>query len=457
MTRLTVKDLIDVSHAKLVSGNLLDEIGECFIDSSKVNNGGCFFGIKGCNTDGSLFYKEAFLNGASVCVINEEIQFDINDFKDKTLLTVKDTKDALQLLAKRKRDLFKGTVVAITGSVGKTSTKEMIYNILNKKYKVLKTIGNQNSQLGLPLTILRLKDEEVMVLEMGMNDLGQIEKLSLIARPDISVITNIYDSHIGILGSRENILKAKLEIVRGMKKGYLIVNNDNDMLYNSNLKNKNIDIITYGIKNSSDYMAYNVKEDDIVTFDTKDIKDIKIREGVPFVYNALASIIVGKMLLVKNELIKDGINDRRNVSHRLEDIKINNYLIIDDTYNASYESLKVALNYMSKINGRKVVILGDILELGEDSINIHKKIGKLLLDYNIDYLITIGSYSKYIDSSIIDNGFNKYNVKHFDNELNSRKFIKDLIKENDVVLIKGSNSTNLVNIIKYLKKKDLRF
>lgn len=454
MTKITVKDLIDVSGAKLIVGKESEEIKICVIDSNKAHDGTCFFGIKGENTDGSLFYKEAFSNGAKVCVINDNIKLNLDGFKDKTLLTVKDTKDALQLLAKKKRSLFKGIVVAITGSVGKTSTKEMISNILEKKYKVLKTIGNQNSQLGLPLTILRLKDENIMVLEMGMNNLGQIEKLSLIAKPDISVITNIYDSHIGILGSRKNILKAKLEIISGMKRGTLIVNNDNDMLYNLNIKNKNIDIITYGIKNYSSYMAYNIKDNKMITFDTKDIKNIRVKEGIPFIYNALSAIVVGKMLGVKNSLIKDSINNIRNVGHRLETIKIGSNIIVDDTYNASYESLKVALNYVSKLDGRKIVILGDILELGDDSTKVHNKIGELLCTYDFSYLVTIGNYSKYINLSAINKGFNKNNTKHFHNEANSRNFIKNLLKEHDIVLIKGSNGLNLVNIIEYLKKKN---
>ena len=210
--KITVRDVVENTSCKLLIGNLDAEVKECFIDSKKVKEEGCFIGIKGNKTDGSLYYKEAFNNKASICILNKILDLDLNGYDDKTVLIANDTKQVLKELAMYKRSIFKGTVIGITGSVGKTSTKELIYNVLEKKYKVLKTKGNENSQIGLPLTITRLKDEDVMVLEMGMNDFNQIHNLSIIAKPDIAIITNIYDSHIGILGSRENILKAKLEI-----------------------------------------------------------------------------------------------------------------------------------------------------------------------------------------------------------------------------------------------------
>lgn len=455
MIEITVSDVLKNCDVKLLIGREDEKINECYIDSKKKTNCGCFIGIKGEKTDGSLFYKEAFDNGASICILNKIYDLDLQNYDDKTVLIANDTKKVLKQLAIYKRSLFKGVVIGVTGSVGKTSTKEMIFNVLSSKYKVLKTIKNQNSQIGLPLSILRLTDEDVMVLEMGMSNLGHIHNLSLIAKPDISVITNIYDSHIEFLGTRENILKAKLEIIDGMDSGKLIINNDNDLLNNLKLSNKNINIITCGIKEKSDYMA-NIISDDIITkFNACGINDLSIKGGVPYVYNALIALTIGKLMNVEDELIKEGINKAIDVEKRLEEVKIdNNITIIDDSYNANYESTYLALSYLSKFSGRKIAVLADILELGKNSKTIHKKVGELINKNNTNYLITIGKYSKYISKVAKKNKMNKKFIRHFKDEKSSREFIKSILKNGDILLIKGSNGMKLCNLIEYLKKKN---
>ena len=455
MIEITVSDVLKNCDVKLLIGREDEKINECYVDSKKKTNCGCFIGIKGEKTDGSLFYKEAFDNGASICILNKIYDLDLQNYDDKTVLIANDTKKVLKQLAIYKRSLFKGVVIGVTGSVGKTSTKEMLFNVLSPKYKVLKTIKNQNSQIGLPLSILRLTDEDVMVLEMGMSNLGHIHNLSLIAKPDISVITNIYDSHIEFLGTRENILKAKLEIIDGMDSGKLIINNDNYLLNNLKLNNKNINIITCGIKEKSDYMA-NIISDDIITkFNACGINDLSIKGGVPYVYNALIALTIGKLMNVEDELIKEGINKALGVEKRLEEVKIdNNITIIDDSYNANYESIYLALSYLSKFSGRKIAVLADILELGKNSKTIHKKVGELINKNNTNYLITIGKYSKYISKVAKKNKMNKKFIKHFKDEKSSREFIKSILKDGDILLIKGSNGMKLCNLIEYLKKKD---
>lgn len=207
-------------------------------------------------------YEKAFENGASTCIL-QEIEIDdncIEKYKNKNIIIVKDTIKALGLLAKYKREMFNIPVVGVTGSVGKTSTKDIIASVISKKYNTLKTEGNFNSNIGLPLTILRLKEEhEAAVIEMGMNHKGEIDYLSNIAEPTVSVITNVGTSHIGNLGSRENILRAKLEILNGMKEnGVLVYNNDNDMLNNNKVLFKKCKSIGFGIDNHSDVMALNI-------------------------------------------------------------------------------------------------------------------------------------------------------------------------------------------------------
>lgn len=454
MIKITVKDVLENTDAKLLIGNLKTEIKEGFINSKEVISGGCFFGIKGSKTDGSLYYKEAFKNGASVCVISKLYDLDLNGYDDKTVLISNNVKKCLQDIARFKRRLFKGCVIAVTGSVGKTSTKELLSSVLSMNFKVLKTLGNQNSQLGLPLTILRLKDEDVMVLEMGMSKKGQIHNLSMLAKPNIAVITNVLDSHIGYLKTRNDILKAKLEIVDGMEGGYLIINNDNDMLKDVALpKEKGVRIMSYGIKNGANVMANNVFEGITTTFDIDDVTGLEIMGSAPLIHNVLAAYQVSKLLGVSRGMIKKAVNGYKTPSHRLEIINLDdNITIIDDTYNASYDSVKAALRYMKNFNKRKILVLADILELGKASKNVHQRIGKLVCENNVDYLITVGKDSKYVNKVAKKLGMKKRCMKHFKNEVKSRKYVKSLIKKNDVLLIKGSNGMGLINLVKYLCK-----
>lgn len=454
MRDIYVKDIIDKCNGKLFCGNKDKKIENCIVNSCIKTSGGTFFGIKGSKVNGSLYYKEAFDNGANVCIISNVNNLEKRN-DDKVIIIVDDVLETLKKIAAYKRSLFTGDVIGITGSVGKTSTKEIIASVLSKKYKVLKTIGNQNSQIGLPLTILRLTDEDVMVLEMGMSKKGEMHNLSLIAKPTISVITNVLDAHIGNLGSRQNILKAKLEILDGMNDGILIINNDNDMLFSLNKKIKdNINIITYGIESYSNYMPTCIKEGKKSTFNINDIENIVVNGGKTFIYNALSAFIIGKLLNVEKEDIKEGINNHFKEKHRLELISLkNNITLIDDTYNASYNSIKGALEYIKQFKKeRKIAVLADILELGKETKKVHKNIGSEVIKNDIDILITIGKYSKKIKKEAKKLGMKRKNLKHFKTEKKARCYIKSLVNENDVILVKGSNDMGLINLVEYLKE-----
>ena len=230
MKNLTVKDILKVTKGELLLGEENLECKTFSKDTRKIKKGDTYIGIKGETFDGSSFWKQALENGAQAVIIeNVEVTKEEKEkFKGKVIIKVKNTLEALYEMAKYKRSLYNIPVVAITGSVGKTSTKDIVANVVGQKYKTLKTIGNNNNNIGLPFTILRMQDEEIAVLEMGMNHFGEISLLTSIAKPTICVITNIGTSHIGNLGSRENILKAKLEILEGSKNPTIIINNDND-------------------------------------------------------------------------------------------------------------------------------------------------------------------------------------------------------------------------------------
>lgn len=268
----------------------------------------------------------------------------------------------------------------------------------------MKTEGNLNNHIGLPLTVLKLKDHTAIVVEMGMSHLGEISTLTNIAKPTICVITNVGTSHIGNLGSRENILKAKLEILEGMQKnGTLVINNDNDMLNEWNKTNNTYNVVTFGINNESDVKASNVELKEYYSKFIANIKDEKLNVTVPvggehFVYNSLCAIAVGNLLNIQNEDVLEGIKEFELTKNRM-DVKENKrgITIIDDCYNANYDSMKAAIEYLAKLNAkRKIAVLGDMLELGEYSKDLHEKIGTVVAQTNINILITVGKEAKNI-------------------------------------------------------------
>lgn len=464
-TCLTVQDVVRITNGKLIIGTK-DEICENFsFDTRNIIENGTFVGIKGERADGSTLWKEALDNGAKIAIV-ENINFTYAEMeaykeKSKTIIKVDDTLKALTQIAEYKRTLYDIPVVGVTGSVGKTSTKDIIASVVSQKYKTLKTEGNNNNHIGVPKTILRLKDEEAAVVEMGMNHLGEIEALTNISKPTLAVITNIGTSHIGNLGSRQNILKAKLEILDGMKEKKIVINNDNDLLHKWYEENKNkYEIITFGIINDSDFMAEDIILNDHGSSFVCETKGEKIPIDVPvagehYIYNALCAVAVGKTLDLTNEQIEAGIKNVQIAKKRMEIVNLkNNITLVNDTYNASLESVKEALKYISNIpNGRKIAVLGDILELGEFSSQIHEKIGKEVVKQKIDILICSGQNSKNIYDIAIENGMKTENVYYENNLKNVIKRIKEKMERDDVILLKASKGMKFSEIAVELIEK----
>lgn len=437
------------------------DINKILIDTRKIKTNDCYVGIKGNKSDGNLLFMDAFKNGASLAILDSYKETDevIKYLKEnnKSIIVVKDSIKALGSLAKLMRDDFYSPVVAVTGSAGKTSTKDMIYSVLKEKYNAHKTIGNQNNHIGLPLSILSLdKANEVLVLEMGMNHLKEISYLTDIAKPDVAVITNVGTAHIGNLGSRKNILKAKLEILEGLNpNGTLIINNDNDLLHEWYLKNKdNYKIITIGIDETSDYMAKNILELDSGSVFTCNGNDYEVPVGgIHFIYNALVSIAVASIFNVEYEGIKKGILNFELSSNRMHIITLDNpcITIIDDSYNANFDSMSYAIKYLSSQDGRRIAILGSMMELGDYSRKLHEDVGKLIAGEDIDILITVGDDAKYINEMALNLGFRKENSYHFNNNQEVIDLINKIKCENDYILVKASNSMNFKEIVENIK------
>ena len=463
---LKIEDILKCTEGKLVIGDTNVECKNYSRDTRTIKDGDTYIGIKGEKFDGALFWEEAFDNGAETVIVNnieiDEEKKEKYNKQNKNIIMVDDTILALGKMAGYKRDLYgdKIKVIGVTGSVGKTSTKDIIANVMSQKYRTLKTEGNNNNDIGLPFTILRLQDEEIAVIEMGMNHLGEISYLSKIAKPDIAVITNIGTSHIGNLGSRENILKAKLEILDGMKNKRIIINNDNDLLNKWQKENTDdIEIHTFGIKNDSEAKAENLNlMSDSSEFTCKyNNEEIKINvpvSGEHFILNALCGLSFGKIFGLSNEEIQNGISTFKLTAKRMEISKLkNNITLINDAYNASYESMKASITSLSNMTGnRKIAVLGDMFELGEFSEKLHRDVGIEVYKNNIDKLYLLGESAKYIAEEAINEGYNKENILYYTDKEKLTNDLKQDLQEGDIVLIKASNGMKLFKIAEALKE-----
>lgn len=457
MKNITVEDILNICNGKLICGNKKDICENFCKDTRILQNGDVYVGIKGENFDGNTLYKQAIENGAKVCIL-QGIEVDEEYIKDKevSIILVDDTIKAIGKIANFKRNLYGKDfpVIAVTGSVGKTSTKDIIASVVSEKYKVLKTEGNMNNHIGLPFTILKLKDEEALVVEMGMNHFGEIDYLTNIAEPNIAVITNIGTSHIGNLGSRENILKAKLEILNSKNIKNVVINNDNDLLHKWYEENKNkYEIHTYGIENESNSKAkdiYLMEQSSKFTAITENEKyEITVPVGGEhFVYNALCALTVGRVLGLSKKEIENGIKKFELTKKRMEISKIkDNVTIINDSYNASFDSMKAALKYLKDIEGdRKIAVLGDMLELGSYAEDLHRKVGEEFNKNNIDVLVTVGELAKNINNIV-----NTKKNYHFENNKEAEVFLNKELKQGDVALFKASNGMKFFEIIEKLK------
>lgn len=466
MCKFTILQLIEAVSGQLAYGNLNDKIFGVVTDSREAGLKSAFFALIGETSDGHLYIDQAIENGAGTIVLSDYTKVNkevfLNAQGDVNIIVVEDTLKALQDLAKAYlKTLPIKKIIGVTGSVGKTSTRDMIYYISKTKYKTGRNPKNYNNWVGLPLTILGLDEDcQVAVLEMGMSDMGQIALLADIANPDIGVITNIGQSHIEILGTRENIFKAKMEITKNFTKdSILVVNGDNDLLTKDRIKG-NYRCISIGTGEDCEFKVMNVLDKGISGVEyTLNVGDKSYRVALPILgahnsFNSALALAVGVNLGITIEEGIQGLKATKLTGNRLN-IKANNHIkIIDDTYNASLESMKSAISTLVAIepeaNGRRIAILGDIFELGKESENVHREIGKFINESNVDILIAIGENSRYIIDENKGRILNE-NMFYYKNRDEAMKEIENIVEPNDVVLVKASNGMGLKEISKKLE------
>ncbi len=448
--------------AAAVSGRLLncDDFSDKIIcsvstDTRTIDEGALFIALKGEKFDGHRYIDAALKSGA-ICVVAEETAEIPND---APVILVKDTSQALLDLAGAYRRELHIPVVAVTGSVGKTSTRGMIASVLSQKYTTLATEGNFNNEVGVPLTLFRLrKDHEIAVIEMGMNHFGELSRITAAAAPDAAVITNVGEAHIENLGSREGILKAKLEILEGLTYGgTVMLCGDNDMLWSVN-GTLDYETLYFGIKNTHcDIIAKDIKtyaEGSEFVFEAEGV-EYRARIGVPgihHIYNALGAVLVGMKYNVPMKDIINGIGDFMPVGLRQAIVKLGRYTLIKDCYNANPTSMRSGLEVLSlREGGRKVAILGDMLELGTISETAHRDVGKLVPGFKADCLITVGERARLIAEGAAGAGMDERNIYSFENNEAACKELGSILKENDTILLKASRSMRLEEIAAFIE------
>lgn len=447
--------------AQMVSGECDQSTNEVMLSGVSINSrtievGNLFVPIIGEKFNGHEFVEGAITNGAKASLWQRNQE---NPPKNIPLIYVEDTLIALQDLAKAYRNELSLKVIGITGSNGKTTTKDIVASIMGTTYKVLKTEGNLNNHYGLPLTILRLEeDTEVAVLEMGMSGRGEIELLTKIAQPDAAIITNIGEAHLLDLGSRDGIADAKFEIIDGLKEGGTLIYDGDEPLLNERVMGKSINTITFGSHSDCTYVPVSIKQENEVTYFTMNkYPDNEIHMpilGRHNVVNALAGIAVAEYFNVSLENIQKGLKQLKVSNMRLEVIEgKNGSKIINDAYNASPTAMKAAIDLVQNLKGysRKIVVLGDMLELGPNEEKYHYEIGELLKPQFVDYVLTFGELSKHIAEGARVS-FEPDKVKAYTNKASLIEELKKIVAANDLILVKGSRGMRLEEVVLELKR-----
>lgn len=435
------------------------DITDICIDTRKITKGCLFICIRGERFDAHNFASDAKEKGAAALMVDHKLDIDLPQ------VIVGETSAAMLALSNYYRRKFVLPVVGLTGSVGKTTTKEFIALVLAAKYKTLKTQGNLNNEIGVPQMLFRLDNQtEAAVIEMGMNHFGEIDRLSKAVEPTLALITNIGVSHIENLGSREGILKAKTEILHGMKHGSpLILNGDDDMLQTVDLGNA-YPIITYAVKNTdnADFAAENIIEKEGKTTFTVSFCNHTVKQeitiptiGIHNVYNALAAFAVGCTLQVDCQAAADALATYVPEGMRQKSVTFDGITCIEDCYNASPDSMKAALTTLSNTEGnRKIAVLADMLELGEYSKQAHMSVGEMVVENKIDYLFAYGEMARCIVDTAKEKGMK--NAFHFESKNELCEKLIPLIQKGDTIVFKASRGMKLEDVINkvYEVKKD---
>lgn len=484
MRNLTVGNI-----AKAVGGTyfgpetlLKKEIAGVTLDSRKVEKDFLFVPVKGERVDGNAFIESAYEKGALLCfrekagffensgkTENSERseKFEEAEVSDKPYILVGSCLTAIRDLAEFYRKQFSIPVIGITGSVGKTSTKEMVASVLSQKYRVLKTQGNFNNEIGLPLTIFGLQEEtEIAVVEMGMSDFGEMERLSKIARPDVCIITNIGPCHLENCGDLDGVLRAKKEVFTYMDpSGAVFLNGDDEKLRTIETVGTKIKPAFFGLSDKNEFYASNLESQGLKGYQAQ-IHGVKEGEvftmpvqvptpGIHMVANAVAAAAIGTYFDVSKEQIAQGIAEFVPVGNRSNLIETEKYLLFSDCYNANPASVKASINVMKEALGRKVCLLGDMFELGAEEKQLHRQTGAYAVEAGMDVLLLVGQLSEETlagaQEAMKKSGNTATVLAHFKDLEEAKNGLSQYLKQGDTVLIKASHGMHFEELTEFLQ------
>ena len=422
-------------------------------DSRKITGGALFVALKGEHFNGEDFATEALRKGAAAVLVSKNFDREL----DGAVLKVDDTLTAYSQIAGAWRNRFNIPVIAVTGSNGKTTTKDLTAAALSGLGNVQKTSGNFNNEVGVPMTLLELNDKhKAAVVEIGMRGLGQIESLAEVVKPTIGIVTNVSETHFELLGSIENIARAKGELVEAIQEGgTIILNADNrHTAAMKDLARAGVNVVTYGLEGGADLVAKDILIGSVATEFTLSYGGADYDFEIPMigrhnVSNALAAIAAGLTVGLSVEEIQRGISSLTTTKMRFEVIRRDGLTIINDAYNASPASMRVAIKTTSEVyGGRLIAVLGDMLELGDISERVHREIGVEVAENKFDTLITLGELGKLIAEGARDAGLK--NVYSFDTHEAAAKKILELVSDGDTILFKASHVMHMEKIIELI-------
>lgn len=453
----TLEEILKATGGSLVNPGRNKKVRGVSIDSRTIKPNELFVPIRGERFDGHSFIHQALRRGAGAVLFSDGA---LKNTKGTPLIRVKDTRYALGALARYHRMKFDIPVVAVTGSNGKTSTKEMLKEILKKRFSVLCNPGTQNNYIGVSLSMLRLRPRhQVAVFEIGANHRGEINELSRMIKPAIGVITNIGPSHLEYFKTLKGVLRAKLELTGNLpKEGKLIINNDDELL--SQVNGGFFRKVTFGLNDTCDFYGKVVDSTQKRTAFLLNGKEpiVLKASGRHNVYNALAGIAVARSFKISYDEIRQALKAFKGVPMRMQIVRRNNIKIIKDCYNSNPASFVCALDFLKglKVKGKKVVVCGDMVELGPQAEKLHSNVGERIAEGKIDFLITAGSLSRNIASGARYRGMSQEAIRSFDRVWQAEKFLTKVIKSGDAVLIKGSRATQMERIFKCFMNSSIR-
>jgi UDP-N-acetylmuramoyl-tripeptide--D-alanyl-D-alanine ligase len=456
-----LETLVNAIQGECLMGEPSQKFQGVSINSRTLKPDELFFCIQGDRFDGHTFLDDAVEKKAAGVVVSDRTKLKDSLVQQAGLfaVAVPDTIYALQELAGYHRDQFSVHVIGVTGTNGKSTTKEMIASVMKMRYSTLKTEGNLNNHIGLPLTLLELKaSHEAAVIEMGMSAAGEIARLAEIAKPKIGVITNISKAHMIELKTLKDIQAAKGELFQSLyADSTAIVNADDPLVYELAEKLR-AEVITFGINNQADVRATDIRPSENSGYDfTLNVLDKAVAVHLPFlgrfnIYNALAAAAVGHALDIPPAQIKTGLGVKHKLSQRGETVRYGDIEVLNDTYNANPQSMREALQILNEhlTDGRKFLVIGDMLELGNEEQSAHQQLGNEVAEHGFDFLITVGELAGLTGSAAVESGMKKDQVHCFDSHRTAVEFLRTTAQPGDCLLVKGSRGSHMETVLEGL-------